>query len=465
MSTKALARRPGMWCGALMFGLLLLGGMFLEGSQLAAQTAAEEESDRILTIDHQVPHVSTVPANAGKSVQLFVRESVASNKLPGKAVLMLHGVSVPVLAGYQLKHKHYDWSLELAKAGFDVFMLDFQGSGRSPIPDRDIRHCPEGTETCERVMHNPCNVPEADQKRALIPNPLPTTCPPSYPFQLINAQSDWDELDTVVEYIRRYRGVEKVALVGWSHASVRMGPYAVQHPEKVDSLFFLAPIFSNAIAAARQVGNTFLPPYKLAEDGSGRVIPCTPQELTAGTCPGNVAPSELLLSGTPMTLRTRADLMGTPLSLWDREIKCEGQAEEGIQDVVWSAIMENDALGRTWGPPPDSPAGVMRVRSFALWGWNSRTAARISVPVLLIGGEFDTQAPPASLSELYGAIPSDTRVPKLLFKVACAGHSMPWERQAKVLHQISKQWLKHGAVEGLTSGTFLVDAEGNLSPM
>jgi len=354
---------------------------------------------------------------------------------------MLHGASVPVLAGYQLKHEHYDWSLELAKASFDVFMLDFQGSGRSPRPKMD----------------DPCNVPNAQQS-LLIPNPLPATCPPSYPFQLINAQSDWDELDTVVDYIRDYRGVEKVALVGWSHAAVRMGPYAVQHPEKVDSLFFLAPIFSNAIPAARQVGNTFLPPYKQLANGS--VIACTAQELAAGTCTPNAAPSALLLPGTPMTLRTRSILID---ELWVPEIHCANQVEDGIKDVVWKSVMENDALGRTWGPPPDSPEGVMRVRSFALWGWNSRTAARISVPVLLIGGEFDTQAPPARVSELYSAIPND--VPKLLFKVACAGHSMPWERQARVLHHISKQWLKHHAVEGLTSGTFFVDTEGNLLPM
>lgn len=441
MTSKASARRPGMWCGALMFGVLVLGGMSLEGSQLAAQTAAEEGSDRILTMDHHVPHVSTVPANAGESVRLFVRETVARNKVPGKTVLMLHGASVPVLAGYQLEHKHYDWSLELAKAGFDVFMLDFQGSGRSPRPRMD----------------DPCNVPNAQQS-LLIPNPLTATCPPSYPFQLINAQSDWDELDTVVDYIRDYRGVEKVALVGWSHAAVRMGPYAVQRPEKVDSLFFLAPIFNNAIPAARQVGNTFLPPYKQLANGS--VSACTAQELAAGTCPANVAPSTLLLPGTPMTLRTRSILID---ELWAPEIHCANQVEDGIEDVVWKSVMENDALGRTWGPPLDSPEGVMRVRSFALWGWNSRTAARISAPVLLIGGEFDTQAPPALVSELYSAIPND--VPKLLFKVACAGHSMPWESQARVLHHISKQWLKHRAVEGLTSGTFFVDTEGNLLPM
>ncbi len=37
-------------------------------------------------------------------------------------------------------------------------------------------------------------------------------------------------------------------------------------------------------------------------------------------------------------------------------------------------------------------------------------------------------------------------------------------RQHKVLHHISKQWLKHGAVEGYTTGKFFVDTEGVIRP-
>ena len=106
----------------------------------------------------------------------------------------------------------------------------------------------------------------------------------------------------------------------------------------------------------------------------------------------------------------------------------------------------------------------MRVRSPFLWGWNSSTASRIAVPALIIYGEFDTTAliPPQTTNAsplLYDAISQSN---KLLFKVQCAGHFMVWERQRRVLHHISKDWLKHGAVEGFTNGRFLVDTEGNL---
>ena len=176
-------------------------------------------------------------ANEGEPVNLFVRERVRSNIGDGKprqAVLMIHGRSVPVLAGMELRYGDYDWALYLARSGdFDVFMLDFQGSGRSPRP----------------MMDDPANVPIAQQQRLLIPNPLAATRAPSYPFTLNTTASDLAELDTVVEYIRNLRGVDKVHLIGWSQASFRIGPYAVQHPDKVASLFFYAPIFNTAFTS------------------------------------------------------------------------------------------------------------------------------------------------------------------------------------------------------------------------
>ena len=388
------------------------------------------DTPNILTCDHRVPHISFVPANRDELVELFVRERVKdSGKEPPKAVLMITGRSVPVLPGFELRTDHYDWALWLAQAGgFDVFMLDFQGSGRSPRP----------------MMDDPCNVNPA-QRSILIPNPLsdPFQCPSqteaSYPFQLINSKSDWDELDTVVDYIRNLRGVDKVALVSWSQGSFRVGPYAIQHPDKVESVLFFAPIF-NPGGRASKAGTRFDSPAAL---------------------PVSSPPAQF---GFPMNLTTRTALMNS----WGIELGCEGQREEGIQDFVWSSIMDNDTIGRNWGPvlPDASVEGVMRVRNPFLWGWNSTTVGLDgtlggSVPVLIIYGELDKQVStaPFSVPALYDNVPGSH---KLSFKVQCAGHFMVWEKQRRVLHHISKEWLEHGAVEGFTNGSFFVDTEGNL---
>lgn len=374
---------------------------------------ADNSTEPVTTIDHWVPHVSTVSANAGDPVRLFVRERVRSDLGDGKprqAVLMIHGRSVPVLAGMELKYGDYDWALWLARSGgFDVFMLDFQGSGRSPRPRMD----------------DPCNAPTAQQQRLLIPNPLGATCAPSYAKTLNTTSSDLDELDTVVDYIRRLRGVEKVHLVAWSQGAFRAGPYAVDHPDKVASLFFFAPIFN---AAFRQT-----PP-----------------------------PSE----PTPMTLTTRADQFTPNASTtgWG----CPDQREPGIEDVIWAAIMENDDVGRTWGPPPvgapggSPPEGVMRVRQAILTRWNGDLAAQLTVPTLIIRGELDTGLGGLQqVSQLYGLVKNDN---KLRFTVQCAGHFMNWEKEHWILHQISKEWIKHGRVGGFDNGEFRVDLEGNLTP-
>jgi pimeloyl-ACP methyl ester carboxylesterase len=242
----------------------------------------------------------------------------------------------------------------------------------------------------------------------------------------------------VVEFIRELRGVDKVHLIGWSAGSFRIGPYAVQHPDKVASLFFFAPIFNTA----------FIGPPPIADP-------------------------------TPMTLGTRTSLfVGDGRTTgWDPEVNaalasgCEDPREPGIQDVVWAAIMENDELGSTWGRPPagapvgSPPEGVMRVRQSVnqLRVWNAEVAAQVTVPTLIIRGEFDIgQGGLQQVSELYRLIDNDN---KLRFTVKCGGHFVQWERQRTILHQISKEWIKHGRVGGFSQGEFTVDTNGDLTPM
>ncbi|MER6134020.1 alpha/beta fold hydrolase [Streptomyces sp. NPDC001815] len=367
--------------------------------------------------DHAVPHVSTVPANAGEHVELFVRErdgTSLGHLEERKAVLMLHGRSVPVLAGFDLRYKSYSWAEALAKAGYDVFMMDLQGHGLSPRPKMD----------------DPRNTSLAEQK-LLIPRPpghIPGTA--NYAFQLNNSHSDRDELNTVVEYIRRECKVKKVAFIGWSAAAFTMGPYAVKNPDKVSSLFLLAPIF--------------------------------PPKGTSN------APTALPMPGLPMFLGTRPGLE----TGWNAELGCLDQREPGMVEVAWAAMMESDPVGRTWGPPE----GTNRIRNFARWGWNETTAAQGgvlggSVPVLMVYGEHDRQvntSPPNSNPELNFSVPAlynaVTGSHKLMVKLACAGHSVPWEKQHKNVHNLSKHWLKQLKVDGKTQGVFDMNTNGDISP-
>lgn len=130
-------------------------------------------------IDHQVSHQSTAPATFGQVVQLFVRE-YDGTPLNGrrKCVLMIHGRSSPSLTTFDLAYKNYSWAQSLMQDGFDVFMLDFQGLGYSPL----------------KVMEEPRNTTKQQQRDFLIPNPLDQEYNARYPFVGTTSQSEWDEL-------------------------------------------------------------------------------------------------------------------------------------------------------------------------------------------------------------------------------------------------------------------------------
>jgi pimeloyl-ACP methyl ester carboxylesterase len=379
---------------------------------LPAAAAEETEDSEILSIDHAVPHVSTVPANEGEDVVLFVRERVA--EAPEEArhgkqsdiVLFVHGGTVSSVPDYDLQFEDYNWSEYLVEHGFDVFMMDQTGYGFSPRPEMD----------------DPCNV-DPEEQDLLVPNPLEEPCDPSYPFNLTTTQSDWDEIDTVVDYILDLRGGRRINLVGWSAGVTRAAGYAAQHPEKVNSLYLYAGFVSDA-------------------------QPTDP-------------PAEVPEPGYPLGLQTHDELM---LGRWDSEVGCEDQFDPEIRPVIWNTIMAFDPLGSTWGTPPWNPVasptgGVMRTRTSTSWGWNVDTAATVRVPALVIVGEFDGILEGSRL--LYETLGSKRKV---LIEVACASHFLVWENQHEILLETSREWFGKGSIDGARQGAFMVDAERNLSP-
>lgn len=366
----------------------------------------------------RITHRSTAPATKDKEVKLFVREYDGTRPSHSrKCVLMIHGRSVPSLPTFDLEHNNYSWAQSLAKDGFDVFMLDLQGCGLSPLPQ----------------MYDPCNTSKSDQQKFLIPNPLMYECDPCYKFVPITSQSEWDELNTVVDWIIENRDVRKVSIIGYSAGAFAVGPYAIQNEPKVESVFLAAPVF---------------PPNGLTN-----------------------APATLPVGGVPMQVTTKSLFKDG----WDKEIpsNCPNQREEGMVDIVWKALMDIDTIGKTWGGQnPNLTEGVLRFRTFTHWAWTTEAVSQgtlgKSIPVCIIYGENDkavmqdtgVPATTFNVEKLYKAIPGNR---KLMFKVACAGHQMVWEKNAKLLHNYSKQWLKTGEVEGREKGNFYRNKDGIIS--
>lgn len=351
--------------------------------------------------DFYVPHVSTLPANAGQEAKLFVRERGNSC---GPPVLMLTGATQPAMVAFDLPFDDYSWMTYLAKAGFDVFAMDLQGYGFSTRPE---------------PMDDPCNATTTVQQTLLTPNPLKTPCPaiPSvypYPFALTNNQSEWDQIDSVVDDILRARHRERLSLVGWSQGGPRAGGYASEHPEKVERLFLYAPLYSKSDPTAP---------------------PILPQR------------------GFPLAVSA----VSAFFARWDSQATCPNQFDPGIRAQLTASLLHFDPLAATWGAKP-----LWRSPSFSkFFGWNSAAAARLHMPVLLIRGDNDTQVPLQDVTDLLADVSSESKV---FVHVACGAHQLLWDRQHTRLLDASVQWLREGRYNGERNGCFAVDVNGMVTP-
>ncbi|RYD81397.1 MAG: alpha/beta fold hydrolase, partial [Sphingomonadales bacterium] len=168
----------------------------------------------IETIDHLIETISTANCAEGEPVQLFVREKCPTsvNGRTSPVVLFVHGGTYPGVADFDLPVEDYSWMDFLAARDFRVFAMDCVGYGYSS------RHW----------MDDPAAA-EADAKGP--------GC------ALRSPQSDWHDMDEIVEFIRERTGAESISLIGWSAGGPRAGGYAAIHPNKVDRLILLAPAY------------------------------------------------------------------------------------------------------------------------------------------------------------------------------------------------------------------------------
>uniref|UniRef100_Q01V07 Alpha/beta hydrolase fold n=1 Tax=Solibacter usitatus (strain Ellin6076) TaxID=234267 RepID=Q01V07_SOLUE len=245
-------------------------------------------AQNLLRIDHYVQVRSEVPAIAGQSTQIYVREVVEPGTLArgpaaDRVALFIHGAGTPAEVAFDVPSEDYSWMAYLARAGFDVFSMDMTGYGRSTRP---------------WPMNDPCNLAREQQA---------APCEPSYTRQMTTLASDWHDIDAVVDRIRALRHVEKLSLLGWSQGGPRAAGYAAQHAGKVANLVLLAPAYNRAASGAE--------------------------------------PAEVPAMGAAMNTQSREEFIAN----WDRQVGCADQYTGATRDSVWSEMLASDPVGATWG--------------------------------------------------------------------------------------------------------------------
>lgn len=232
-----------------------------------------------------------------------------------RVVVMVHGATYPAETGFDIDLPGGSWMDLLAARGFDVYALDVRGYGRSSRP------------------------PEMD-------------VPPARNPPLVRTDVAVDDVAAVVDFVRRRRSVQRVALIGWSWGTTLMAGFTARANEKVARLVLYAPLW-------------LLPPgSSIRVDGAYRTI-----DRDTARARG--------IAGIPPAAVERI----SPRAWFDR---------------WWKANLATDPKGAARRPPVlRAPNGVMAdLRDAWAAGHPTWDPAEIRVPVLMVVGQWDRDTPP-----------------------------------------------------------------------
>jgi pimeloyl-ACP methyl ester carboxylesterase len=189
-----------------------------------------------------------VPA-ADQGIQLYVRNKhpMGQDKYaPDKIVLMVHGATYPSEAVFDLDLPGGSWMDYIAKRGYDVYIVDVRGYGRSTRP---------------AVMEEPPdkNPAFADTRDAI------------------------RDVSAAVDFILQRRGVTSINLIGWSWGTSIMGGYASQNNAKVNRLVLYAPLW--LLREPPPFSGTGAYRTATKEQAYGRQVRSIPKERVTQTVP------------------------------------------------------------------------------------------------------------------------------------------------------------------------------------
>lgn len=146
---------------------------------------------------------------ADPGIQLHVRNKRLEGRdsFPGeRVVLFVHGATYPSETVFDIDLPGGSWADHVARKGYDVYLLDVRGYGRSTRP---------------AAMDAP-----------------PTENPP-----FATTTDAVKDVGSAVEFILKRRGISKLNLVGWSWGTAIMAGYAMSNRDKVNKLVLYAPLW------------------------------------------------------------------------------------------------------------------------------------------------------------------------------------------------------------------------------
>lgn len=204
----------------ITFALLSFTALTLSGcaTQQSAQSPYENKATVAANAQLTVEEFMVPGADAG--IQLYVRNKRLSSMksfTKDNVVLFVHGATYPSETGFDLRLDGLSWMDVLAQQGFDVYMVDIRGYGKSTRPAEMDRPAAE-------------NKPIADTDTAA---------------RDYAAAADW---------VRQRRSLDKINVLGHSWGTAITGLYTSRHADKVNRLVLYAPVWLRKTASLTDSG-------------------------------------------------------------------------------------------------------------------------------------------------------------------------------------------------------------------
>jgi pimeloyl-ACP methyl ester carboxylesterase len=192
-----------------------------------------------------------VPA-ADPGISLYVRNKHPEGvrRFPGEKILLyVHGATYPAETAFDLRLNGLSWMEYIAQRGYDVYLVDVRGYGKSTRPAEMDRPAQE-------------NAP------------------------IVRTATAVKDVASAVEFIRKRRGVDKLNLLGWSWGTTIMGWYTAQNNDKVNKLVLYAPGWLRNAPSLTDKGGT-LGAYRMVTkaDAKARWLTGVPEDKKATLIP------------------------------------------------------------------------------------------------------------------------------------------------------------------------------------
>lgn len=285
-------------------------------------TGALAQAPRIVMEETMVPS-----SDAG--IQIYVRNKRPADMTafrPERTLLYVHGATYPSSTAFDLALGGVSWMDYIAARGYDVYLIDLRGYGKSTRPK----------EMSEK--------PEANAA-------------------IVRGDTAVKDIASVVDFILKRRNIARLNLIGWSWGTTLMATYTTQNPSKVERLVLYAPVWIRTTPSLVQSGPGPIPAYRMVrrDQALGRWLTGVPEDKKANLIPAGW------------------------FDQW--------------ADATWAT----DAEGGRMNPPVlRAPNGVVADSAeFFAAGKPYYDPAKIAVPTLLVGAEWDRDAPPYMAQTLF----------------------------------------------------------------